>query len=269
MFCLTLDPKHINFIKSLDYVPVGLGDKIFSSDCLGDKEGENISIKNKYYGEYTFHYWLWKNYLKKNNENEWLGFCQYRKFWIEKTTQAPINLQNLNNYILKNIPPDLENYDVILGTPFYINQRRTMKFLKKGLSLIVAIPKLLFDEKLRNIKFHFDLMHGKNNLNKAIELLDTKNKIEFKNFVTNEVSFNPHNMFVAHTKIMDEWFQSVFDWLFKCEEKFGFKNLTGYEKRLYGYLGERYLSYWFNKYTNPIEWDWVFVDMYNGKRTEI
>ena len=65
MFCLTLEPKHINFIKSLDYEPVGLGDKIFPSDCLGDKKGENISIKNKFYGEYTFHYWLWKNYLKK------------------------------------------------------------------------------------------------------------------------------------------------------------------------------------------------------------
>ena len=48
-----------------------------------------------------------------------------------------------------------------------------------------------------------------------------------------------------------------------------FKNLTGYEKRLYGYIGERYLSYWFNKYTNPIEWDWVFVDMNKGKRTNI
>ena len=38
---------------------------------------------------------------------------------------------------------------------------------------------------------------------------------------------------------------------------------------IYGYMGERYLSYWFNKYTNPIEWDWAFVDMNEGKRTNI
>ena len=68
------------------------------------------------------------------------------------------NLQNLNRHILKNVPSEFENYDVILGTPFFINQRRTMKFLKKGFGLIAANPKLLFDEKLRNIKFHFDLM---------------------------------------------------------------------------------------------------------------
>ena len=84
MFCLTIEPKHINFIKNLNYIPVGLGDKNFSNDCLSDKEGENISTKNKFYGEYTFHYWLWKNYFQKYNENKWLGFCQYRKFWIEK-----------------------------------------------------------------------------------------------------------------------------------------------------------------------------------------
>ena len=29
MFCLTLEPEHINFIKSLKYTPVGLGEKNF------------------------------------------------------------------------------------------------------------------------------------------------------------------------------------------------------------------------------------------------
>ena len=28
MFCLTLEPSHLNFIKSLNYIPVGLGQKI-------------------------------------------------------------------------------------------------------------------------------------------------------------------------------------------------------------------------------------------------
>ena len=33
-------------------------------------------------------------------------------------------------------------------------------------------------------------------------------------------------------------------------------------------MAERYLSFWFNKYTTPIEWPWAFVDMNNGKRTD-
>ena len=29
MFCISLEPNHLNFIKNLGYVPVGLGKKIF------------------------------------------------------------------------------------------------------------------------------------------------------------------------------------------------------------------------------------------------
>ena len=46
MFCLTLEPNHLNFIKELNYTPVGLGEKKFSKDFLTDKTGENISKKN-------------------------------------------------------------------------------------------------------------------------------------------------------------------------------------------------------------------------------
>ena len=43
-------------------------------------------------------------------------------------------------------------------------------------------------------------MHGRNNLDKAIDLLDTKNKEDFRKFVNNEISFNPHNMFICKSK---------------------------------------------------------------------
>lgn len=79
MFCLTLEPNHYEFIKQLGYIPVGLGDKNFNNNWLSDKSGKNISEKNKNYGEYTYHYWIWQNYLDKL-DNKWIGFCQYRKF---------------------------------------------------------------------------------------------------------------------------------------------------------------------------------------------
>ena len=113
MFCLTLEPKHINYIKSLNYTPVVLGEKNTSEQCLSDKIGENISQKNKYYGEYTFHYWLWKNHLK-NIKEDWIGFCQYRKFWSLKfSSNKDINITNLKNKTLKEIPNEFENFDVI------------------------------------------------------------------------------------------------------------------------------------------------------------
>ena len=63
IFCLTLDPSHEEIIKNLSYIPVGLGNKKFSNNCLSDRENYNISKKNPFYGEYTFHYFFWKNVL--------------------------------------------------------------------------------------------------------------------------------------------------------------------------------------------------------------
>ena len=63
VFCLTLNPDHEKIIKELTYIPVGLGNKKFSNNCFSDKTDKNISEKNSFYGEYTFHYWIWKNYI--------------------------------------------------------------------------------------------------------------------------------------------------------------------------------------------------------------
>ena len=94
MFCLTLNPDHLEKIEKMKYLPVGLGDQSFSKSWFQDNTGLNISKKNKFYGEYTFHYWIWKNYLNSLNEG-WIGFCQYRKFWGEKKLIQII-------YLLKN-----------------------------------------------------------------------------------------------------------------------------------------------------------------------
>ena len=58
MYCLSMNPNHLKMIKDLGYIPVGLGKNKFSKKWLTDKKLINISKKNKYYGEYTFHYWL-------------------------------------------------------------------------------------------------------------------------------------------------------------------------------------------------------------------
>ena len=263
MFCLTLEPKHINYIQSLSYTPVLLGDKTAPENCLSDKVGENISQKNKHYGEYTFHYWLWKNHLNYIEEN-WIGFCQYRKYWsLKYYSNKEINIENLKEMTLKGVPSEFNNFEVILGDPFFVNQRKIMKFIKKGFPLIISNPKVLFRSNSRNIKFHFDLMHGRNNLDKAIDLLDTKNKEDFRKFVNNEISFNPHNMFICKSKkLLSSYYEEIFSWLKKCEQLFGFDNLRGYGlTRIYGFLAERFMSYWFKKNANYKELPILFHDI--------
>ena len=261
MFCISLEPNHYNFIKNLGYTPVGLGDKKFDNHWFRDTSGLNISKKNKNYGEYTYHYWIWKNYLDKLDD-KWIGFCQYRKFWsLEK--RDDINFNNLSIKVLKEIPIQFSEYDSILGEPTFINQFKAVKFIKKGLKIIIKKPFIIFNKKKRNINFHFDLMHGENNLNKAIDLLDDKNKEDFRKFVNTEVSFNPHNMFICKSKQkLKNYYEELFPWLEKCEKLFGFDSLIGYGKiRIYGFLAERFMSYWFKKNTKSKTIPIIFYDI--------
>ena len=127
---------------------------------------------------------------------------------------------------------------------------------------MVKEPLLFFDKTKRTIKFHFDMMHGKGNLDKAIDLLDKKDRNDFREFVNSEVSFNPHNMFICKSKEhLQLYYDSIFPWLERCEKEFGFE-LKGFGlKRIYGFLAERYMSYWFRKYTKFKLMPIIFKDL--------
>ena len=53
MYCITLNDGHYDKIKTLGYIPVGLGKDITTKGFLTDNTGKNITTKNPYYGEYT------------------------------------------------------------------------------------------------------------------------------------------------------------------------------------------------------------------------
>ena len=262
MYCITLNDTHYDKIKKLGYIPVGLGSNIKNINFQDDKTGENISAKNPYYGEYTFHYWIWKNEIE-NIKNEWIGFCQYRKFWSLKNNIIGYeNLSELKKNIVINLPDTFQSFESVLGEPISINQFKFSKFIKKNFFKIFKNPSFLLDSKKRNIKFHFDLMHGEGNLDKAVDLLEVNDREDFRNFVNSEVSFNPHNMFICKSnKILNNYYNSVFPWLKKCEREFGF-DLDGYGlKRIYGFLAERYMSFWFKKYTKFKTLPIIFEDI--------
>ena len=266
IFCLTLNPEHEELIKKLSYVPVGLGDKKFSKECLSDKKYTNIAEKNPHYGEYTFHYWIWKNYLDKI-DTDWVGFCQYRKFFSkENFSDKLIDFDTFSNFLVKEIDIKNDDFDCILGNKFSVKNIKFSKIFKNHLLSFFLNPVTLFNKEKRNLKFQFDLFHGKGNLDSAINLLDDDNKNDFRNFMNNETAFNPHNMFICKKEILRSYYETVFPWLKKCENYFGFKDLRGYGlKRIYGFLAERFLSYWFTKNLKFRELPIIFKDLSDYK----
>ena len=268
IYCLTLNPDHLDLIKKINYIPVGLGERNFSNEWMRDIAGKNISKKNSSYGEYTFHYWMWKNNLERIN-TEWIGFCQYRKFWIKDNVDKKINnILDLDNILLKEIPEKFQEYESIIGEPLFVNKFKFKKFIKRNFKKMILSPSLFFNKKKRNLKFHFDFWHGDGNLDKAIKLLELTDRSDFTNFMNSNTSFNPHNMFICKTKkILKEYYENIFPWLEKCEYEFRTHDLKGYGmQRIYGFLAERYMSYWFQKYTKYKTMPIYFKDISDFKR---
>ena len=210
IFCLTLNPSHEQSIKKLSLIPVGLGNKKFSNNFFSDKSKDNISNKNPYYGEYTFHYWLWKNFLD-SIKTEWVGFCQYRKFFTKKNmSSSNISFEKLKEIIIADLDENIKKYDCVLGNKLFVTNYKFSKIIKNYFFHFMFNPTLIFDKKKRNLKLQFELFHGKGNLDMAINLLDQNYKESFRDFMSNNISFNPHNMFICKTYILKQYYEIIF-----------------------------------------------------------
>ena len=259
-YCVT--DKSINFINKEEYNFGWVGKNDPPDDYLKCNDQNNIFFKEKYYSELTFHYWYWKNLLDLETDDQWIGFCQKRRYWIKTNLNENININNINNYLLTDLKEEWINYDSLICDPIKISGAKTIKLIKRGWRNILKKPSILFQDKLQNISLHFDMHHGYGVLDKAIDVLREEDKEEFRNYVNTKSIYNPHIMFISKKKIMEKYFNDVFSWLLECEKIFGFDNLKGYDQtRLYAYLSERYLSFWFKKYSKYIEWPWVFKDI--------
>jgi len=259
IYCVT--NKEIEYLEKLNLTLAGVGKKKFKKGYITCLNGKNIQKKEKHYSELTFHYWFWKNQLKKFNNNIWIGFCQKRRFWVKSDTKIK-NLNDLKKNILKTPHKSWKNYESIICKPIRLDNPKKMKLIKRGLKNIIKDPSIFFNKKKQNIKLHFDMHHGYGILDKAIKYLEKKDRNDFQKFVNENYSFNPHIMFIAKKKVINDWFKNLFKWLFRCEKEFGFRKLKNYEQqRLYAYLAERYLSFWFKKNTKYLEWHWNFFEL--------
>ena len=258
IYCGCLHNSNLSQIKKLNYIPVGLKNNDFSDEWLRDSSLINISNKNSYYGEYTFYYWYWKNLLKNKKKKDWVGFCSYREYWGNKNKNKS---KSIKNRVLQHVPEEWSDYDAIIGEPIFLNKLSFMKTLKYGKLAILRNPQAIFKSR-RSIRFQFDMFHGNGNLDKAINLLPDKDRDDFNYFVRTEVSFSRGNMFITRSsKIINAYFKDVFSWLKKCEQVFGY-DLKGYGQiRMYTFLAERYLSFWFKKYTKSLDWPVIYIDI--------
>ena len=260
MYCIT--NKRVNFLENTKYNIGWVGKEKTPINYISCNSGDNIFFKEKYYSELTFQYWYWKNILDLHEES-WVGFCQKRRFWMNKNLiNEKLNKKNFLRQALQQAPEEWYDFDSVICEPIYVNKVKKMKMIKRGFKSILKKPSIFFDENKQSLAFHFDMHHGYGNLYKAIDLINDEDRADFLDYSNKSILYNPHIMFIAKPKIVNKWFNTLFPWLLRCEKEFGFKDLQGYDtQRLYAYLAERYLSFWFNKHTKTIAWPWKIFDV--------
>ena len=260
LYCVTnVKVPHLECIP-INIACVSIGD--FPPSYIQCNNGENIFHKEKYYSELTFHYWYWKNKLNLNNNN-WIGFCQKRRLWIKNDSRdKKINKFNLEEHLLLEPDQKWEGYESIICNKVYVNNVKKIKMLKRGWKSLIKDPRIFFNSNKQTVKFHFEMHHGSKFLKEALDQMETDDKQDFNDYLSKRTYFNPHIMFIAKSEILDKWFSKLFPWLERCESTLGFKNLDGvYDtQRLYAFLSERYLSFWFKKYTKFFEQPWIFYE---------
>ena len=265
MYCFSLANSNLDKIKKINYIPVGLGKGKFDKEWLRENTKDNISEKNSWYGENTFYYWLWKNELKKNFDADWVGFCHYRRFWLKDGKEK--NYDNFKKSIVQEAPIEWKNHEVVLRDEVYVNSTKLSKILKYGKRQLIKNPFVFLSKKTMTVKVHYDMYHGYGEMDKAIELLDDENREDFRKWVNTAGSFNANNVFICKShSLYNDYCKSLFNWLERCEEIFGFDPKRSYSRiRVYAFLAERYLSYWFKKNSNYILWPMKFHDITNDK----
>ncbi|WP_241647581.1 DUF4422 domain-containing protein, partial [Rosenbergiella metrosideri] len=96
---------HKNFTPPKDsiYKTLVVGGKVELNDSEMDSTGENISELNNELCELTGLYWIWKNRLE---ENEVVGLCHYRRYFINEMEKGIITKENVDKLF--------EDFDIVL-----------------------------------------------------------------------------------------------------------------------------------------------------------
>jgi hypothetical protein len=273
--------KKINFFctshKSVDYLEklspkihmIELGNQSFPKTWIDIKNKINISHKFFSYGDLIAHYYVWKNLLHKYSENHWIGFFQYRRFWLKYKIRKAYPLGSLDSLMLTEPDTSWKDYDTIMPSPFIFKKK--IKELFKNVFLF----KFLKDFDL--IKYHTKIQKqfedslgpaGRAIIIDLIKILPYSEKIGFHDFLNERNYLSAHGMYISKKIIINSYSEILFSWFLKCENIINKDNNLSLlnNQRIFQYINERFLDYWMSKNVRVNRWP---IAMYNKEKAII
>jgi len=252
MKIFVISHKPITVELGKPFEPLYVGQAANSVSGLNDQTGNSISSKNSFFSELTAQYWIWKNILPTIDTNEIIGFCHYRRFFsYGLPVKNLFDVTKINH--IEKISELLQNEaDVLLAT------ESTFPLKQHWFSKSIALQKLKFPWQSLTLFEQFELEHDKQDLLTAINLLPNEHKQDFINYL-NGYKLSPYNMYAAKPAILENYFSTLFPWLFELEKRLDLSSRDTYQARLPGFISERFASYYFNKVHRPALTDVSFL----------
>ena len=185
IFCVT--DKKIDYLKNLPVKLAGVGKSKFPKNYITCLDGNNIQHKELNYSELTFHYWFWKNYLKKLlvKINRLAGYeiIDQSNYFVETLDKkADKNLSSLGNNSITLPLGKLEIKRKVKSLDIIIRSCASVKMLSQSKERIFAKEKFEYSIRTLNsivnsINYCKDIF---NNINLKITILDHNSSHEVK-----------------------------------------------------------------------------------------
>ena len=218
--------KNFFFLKNLpnNFIPIILGNNRTTKIFQSETNGVNISNLNKYYAEMTGIYWVFKNKINDHSNDDWIGFCHYRRLWLNSILKKKKSFSNIYSKLLLDGNSFSNNCDSIMIDPTVL--------------------------KNESIIDHFKNNHGSEIFDFLHEILDKDIYVDFKNYL-NQNKFSACNMFITKPKIFVKYCETIFPLMNRILDECLKRNLcVGKNIKLPAFFIERFTSYWFEKHYN-------------------
>ncbi len=244
MFCVTHLP--IAGLENAGVTPVFVGAGPCPEGWLRDNTGDNISSRNPSFCELTAHYWVWKNFLPQIPETEVVGFCHYRRLFVASASrhEARVRRSDLTGEDLKTLASEFERS----GAGVLLPPPQTLRFtMRQRLLHLHKINKKLFWAIRPTVYTSYDCFHKGPDLLRAAQALEEPYRTEFLAYIASaNQRLRPFNMYIASARVLSEYFAVLFPWLFRSEAVIAVDASDPYQRRVFGFLAERFASYYFS-----------------------
>ncbi|MEA3490948.1 MAG: DUF4422 domain-containing protein [Campylobacterota bacterium] len=216
-------------------IQVGTALRTIRFGYLYDSSGDNISDKNDTFCELTALYWAWKN--RYFDDSDYVGLVHYRRYFAGDEKFASDKFGELSILDEDSIKTLLSSYDVIVP--------------KKRHYYIETIS-----SHYAHAHYHKDM-----DILREVVLERSPEYLQAFDQVLKQRSLYLYNMFVMSDSLFDSYCQWLFPLLFSLEEKIDVSGRDAYQKRVFGFMGERLFNVWLRHNTlNTVELEVVNLE---------